>query len=61
MSAAEVLRQIDRLSPNTRVVFLAGLARDEDAESAPRLGAAAYLQKDSSIDELCAALQTAIT
>ena len=59
MAAGDVLRQIDKPFPNTRVVFLARLASDEDAESARRLGAAAYVRKDSSIDELCAALRTA--
>jgi CheY-like chemotaxis protein len=59
MAAGDVLRQINKLSPNTRVVFLARLASEEDAESARRLGAAAYVRKDSSPDELCAALRTA--
>lgn len=58
MTPADVLRQMHKVSPRTRVVFLARLASDEDAESARRLGAVAYLPKSSSMDDFFAVLRT---
>jgi len=55
MGGAEAVRQIRERSPGTRIIVLALVASDEDAES-PRLGVA-YLPKDCSMDELKAALR----
>jgi DNA-binding NarL/FixJ family response regulator len=56
MGGAEAVRQIRERSPGARIIVLALVASDEDAESARRLGVA-YLPKDCSMDELKAALR----
>jgi DNA-binding NarL/FixJ family response regulator len=56
MGGAEAVRQIRERSPRTRIIVLALIPSDEDAESARQLGVA-YLPKHSSTDELRAALR----
>jgi DNA-binding NarL/FixJ family response regulator len=60
MGGAEAVRQLGRRSPGTRIVVLARISSDEDADSARRLGTAAYLSKDCEMEELCAAMHTPI-
>ena len=55
MGGAEAVRQMRKRSPTTRILILARIPSDEDAESARRLGAA-YLSKDGAMNEFFAAL-----
>lgn len=57
MSGLEALPRIRMLSPESVVVVLSMLQRGEAEEEALRLGAAAFLDKGMSSDELVEALQ----
>ncbi len=48
----EVLRQVSKTNPKTRVVVLTGNGSDKDEDEARKLGAFEYMQKPVNIDEL---------
>lgn len=53
----EVLEDIRRLQPKTRVLVLSAYPEEEFAIRSIKLGAAGYLNKNSAIDELIAAVK----
>jgi two-component system alkaline phosphatase synthesis response regulator PhoP len=57
MSGLEVLRNIIRGDPRARVLVLTGHASEESAEVALRAGAADYLQKPVSPQELVESIE----
>ena len=60
MDGIEVLREVQRTSPETASIMLTGYASLESAVAALRSGAYDYLMKPSDVDELRATVNRAI-
>jgi DNA-binding NtrC family response regulator len=55
----EVLRTINRRSPDVKVILMTGHGSAEDSEIGRRLGAVAYLQKPVDLEDLLATIEQA--
>ncbi|MGI9056905.1 MAG: response regulator [Pyrinomonadaceae bacterium] len=51
-SGVDLCRKMLELKPDFPVIFVSGLARDNDIEAAKKAGASAYLTKPCDMDEL---------
>lgn len=61
MTGLETLRQLRELNPDVVAVMLTSLANRQTVEEAIDLGAAHYIRKDSSKEEIAAALAETLT
>jgi DNA-binding NtrC family response regulator len=56
----EVLREVTKISPNTRVIIITGYATVESAVEAMKQGAVDYIAKPFTVDELLIRLENSI-
>ena len=61
MNGAELLEQLKRFSPKTRVIMLTAYSVELNRQTAMELGACEYIQKPFMVDEIRNRVQTALS
>ena len=60
LSGIEAARQIRKVNPNCKILFLTGYSYPEMVQGALQVGGCAYVHKDDAVTELLAGLQAAL-